>query len=423
MASNVPVEKNGPHIVVLGGGVIGLSTVSALLCSNAEIVSQLRITVVAKDFSPNTTSGMFQPWDDASQFLSQHVLTFLPLSLFSCFTVDVAGGLWLPYKATHADLSRWCSETLDWLIYLREKGTLPLHPSVRGSTGENDRNPFRVSLVDGVSYEATKVIAEERAAWESVLKEAVKRVPISELPFVPKNANECFIHPKLPLVTTSQYLQYMRKELSSTGRVQFVIDKDITKIEQVASKYQADAVVNCTGLGSRDLLQDSTVVPVRGCLLSLELPPEIKQKLNGRVFIFDDNPSGLTYILPREDACHVGGTYLPNQWDTGMNDEEQDTILNRAIATVPELAQGKIIKRRAGLRPSRPEIRIERDLSVSSTQGGSFCSKPMFFHNYGHGGSGWTVHWGCALTTAKLVLNSLVEESTGKVNAVPKAKL
>ena len=47
----------GPHVVILGGGIIGLSTAAALLCSRASIVANLNITVVAAAFSPDTTSG------------------------------------------------------------------------------------------------------------------------------------------------------------------------------------------------------------------------------------------------------------------------------------------------------------------------------------------------------------------------------
>lgn len=300
---------------------------------------------------------------------------------------------------------------------------MPLNSSLRPNSAENKENPYRVNLVDCISYEATNAIAEDRATWESALKVPARRMPLATLPFVPQNANDCWVLPSLPLITTGKYLVAMRKELASTGRVQFIQDKDLTRLEQVASKYGADVVVNCTGLGSRDLAHDSTVVPVRGCLLSLELPLEEKQKLMGRVFIYDDNPEGLTYILPREDGCHVGGTYLPNQWDSTVSEEEEKLILARGIATVPELATGKIIKRRAGLRPSRPHIRIQRDLSVKETKTGTYLQKPMFFHNYGHGGSGWTVHWGCALSTAKLVLTSLSNEKPVTSTANIKAKL
>lgn len=305
-------------------------------------------------------------------------------------------------------------------MYLREKGSLPINEAVRATSVENKDNPYRVSLVDIISYESTSAIAEDRATWESALKEKPKRVPLAGLPFVPKAANDCWVLPRIPLITTGKYLQAMRKELASTGVVQFVVDKDITNIEQAAEKYGANVVVNCSGLGARDLMHDPSVTPVRGCLLSLELPLEEKQKLLGRAFIYDDNPEGLTYILPREDGCHVGGTYYPNQWDPHVSEEEEKAILTRAIATVPELASGKVVKRRAGLRPSRPQIRIERDLSIKKSKQ---QSQTMYFHNYGHGGSGWTVHWGCALLTAKSVLAALSQDGANSSTSQGKAKL
>lgn len=57
MASSSSEKQKSVHIVVLGAGVIGLSTVTALLCSKDAMVANLKITVVAKEFSPNTTSG------------------------------------------------------------------------------------------------------------------------------------------------------------------------------------------------------------------------------------------------------------------------------------------------------------------------------------------------------------------------------
>jgi D-amino-acid oxidase len=45
-----------------------------------------------------------------------------------------------------------------------------------------------------------------------------------------------------------------------------------------------------------------------------------------------------------------------------------------------------VLEHRAGLRPWRPEVRLEME-----TVGGA-----AVIHNYGHGGAGVTLSWGCA---------------------------
>jgi glycine/D-amino acid oxidase-like deaminating enzyme len=332
-------------------------------------------------------------------------------------------------------LVKWSSDTLNWLIYLRKEGRLPLNPAVNSGLAA-ESNPYRVALVDAISYEATDETLRDRETWKEALLEPVKTVPVSELAYLPPAIKHCFILPQLPLVTTHAYLQRMHKELYSTGRVSFVQDKTITSITKAAKKYGAKVVINCAGLGARKIMQDAELHPIRGCLVTVKLPPEIDAKVMGKVFMYDDFPEGLTYILPREDGCHIGGTYLPNEWDTTVSDSEAKVILDRAFKVVPDLAQGKIIKQRAGLRPGRAEIKLGQDLSfqqntlpsihqatssnmkplsasettahdLSDTTGPTASSYPLVFHNYGHGGSGWTIHWGCATATAAMVLQAL----------------
>ena len=60
------------------------------------------------------------------------------------------------------------------------------------------------------------------------------------------------------------------------------------------------------------------------------------------------------------------------------------------------LQNGQILSHHVGLRPARSEIRIEAE---------SLPSGQMVVHNYGHGGSGICLHWGCALEVANLVEN------------------
>ncbi|MEU0458917.1 FAD-dependent oxidoreductase, partial [Streptomyces sp. NPDC006129] len=47
-----------------------------------------------------------------------------------------------------------------------------------------------------------------------------------------------------------------------------------------------------------------------------------------------------------------------------------------------------------GLRPTRPAVRLERDALPDGR---------LLVHNYGHGGGGVTVAWGCAEEAARLV--------------------
>jgi D-amino-acid oxidase len=53
---------------------------------------------------------------------------------------------------------------------------------------------------------------------------------------------------------------------------------------------------------------------------------------------------------------------------------------------LPALQQTKIIGEAVGLRPGRSEVRLERE---NREQG-------VVIHNYGHGGAGVTLSWGCA---------------------------
>ena len=49
---------------------------------------------------------------------------------------------------------------------------------------------------------------------------------------------------------------------------------------------------------------------------------------------------------------------------------------------MPEVGQAKVLRHQVGLRPVRPQVRLERVGDV--------------VHCYGHGGAGVTLSWGCA---------------------------
>jgi D-amino-acid oxidase len=59
-----------------------------------------------------------------------------------------------------------------------------------------------------------------------------------------------------------------------------------------------------------------------------------------------------------------------------------------------------VLEHKVGLRPGRPEIRLERE---------DVAQGPPRVHNYGHGGSGVTLSWGCAEDTLALVRQAVEE--------------
>jgi D-amino-acid oxidase len=105
-------------------------------------------------------------------------------------------------------------------------------------------------------------------------------------------------------------------------------------------------------------------------------------------FVAETDPP--VYFFPQGDLVVLGGTAQEDAGDTTPDPEEARSILARCAAVEPRLHGARIVGHRVGLRPVRPRIRLERDAGV--------------VHNYGHGGAGVTLSWGCANEVARLVL-------------------
>lgn len=67
--------------------------------------------------------------------------------------------------------------------------------------------------------------------------------------------------------------------------------------------------------------------------------------------------------------------------------------MRRCAALRPEIAGARVLAHRVGLRPARDAVRLER---------GTLPDGRRLVHNYGHGGAGVTVAWGCAQEAARL---------------------
>jgi D-amino-acid oxidase len=146
-----------------------------------------------------------------------------------------------------------------------------------------------------------------------------------------------------------------------------------------------DCVVNCAGAGARRVVPDETLVPNLGQIVIVRGP-----SFDRGIMLSDDRtPGALFYVIPRRHEFVVGGCAIDvDVVDPPAPDSERSrVILDRCHAQ--GFDPGEVLGAQTGLRPSRPEVRLEREGRV--------------IHNYGHGGAGYTLSWGCAEEVASLL--------------------
>ncbi|GFS08352.1 D-aspartate oxidase [Elysia marginata] len=192
-------------------------------------------------------------------------------------------------------------------------------------------------------------------------------------------------------VDVTPYLSWLMKRFKACGGT--TRQARVDNIEEVAADF--DIVINCTGLASRRLFNDDDVFPIRG-----QVWKKVKKP----------NPAVLFCFLPaltngsRVEYLTVGGTSQVGDWNTRVDPADSAAIWNKAVTIFPMLKHATPLEVWAGLRPARKSLRLE--MQAIETHGRSI----KVIHNYGHSGSGITLHWGCALEVTAMVLEALGTE-------------
>jgi len=204
-----------------------------------------------------------------------------------------------------------------------------------------------------------------------------------------------------PAVDTSCYLGWLQNTFLSNGGA--IACREIDDLATLSA--EADLVVNCTALGAGELARDPKVLPVRGAWWLVYNDGSDFPKVEGAhcTSLASDTPEGqFLFIVPRGDNKLVlGGIAQPERWSVEPDDvlDGMQTILKECVAFMPDLAKCRFVEdgMRVGLRPfRRDEVRCESDRQ-----------QDWLFHNYGHGGSGVTLSWGCATAIADAIETSL----------------
>jgi D-amino-acid oxidase len=197
-----------------------------------------------------------------------------------------------------------------------------------------------------------------------------------------------------PVIDMSRYLPWLEGQVG--GRGVEVVAGDVADLAAAAALAPpGGVVVNATGLGARTLVPDPAVEPVRGQVVLVER--------DGIDEWVADAAEGfpLTHVIPRIDDVVVGGTAEEGSFDRDVDPATAEDILRRATTLVPALAGARVLGHKVGLRPARPAVRLEAE-RVTAADG----HDRTVVHDYGHGGAGVTMSWGCAAEVVDLVARS-----------------
>jgi D-amino-acid oxidase len=188
----------------------------------------------------------------------------------------------------------------------------------------------------------------------------------------------------VPLIDMDLYLPYLQDRLTAAGGT--IRRHSITDLGDAAR--DASVVVNATGLGAGDLAADASLTPIRGQLVVMDNP--------GITEFFTEDTGwspDLLHIYPHDDRLVLGGVAQDGNWDLQPSQETADAIIRRCASIDPRIADVPVTGHRVGLRPTRPVIRCEADTTITSYR---------LLHNYGHGGAGVSLSWGCASEITEL---------------------
>jgi len=283
-----------------------------------------------------------------------HDVRIVAMDVEQRITSAVAGAVWFPYKAgPPARVAAWAAHTRAWLETL---------------AGDHAAG---IDLLTGYEITGDVGLDPPRPWWAANIEVSRAPAPVTGAPIAWRFASS--------RVEPAFFLPWITARLRAPIERRTVLD---------LAAEAGDVVVNCTGLAARELANDELIYPLLGQIVITE-PGTVDRTIT----VTDDrDPDAIFYMIPRRDELVLGGCSLP--WPPGAPPEidpaRTDRILGQARSL--GLAVGPVRTVRAGLRPYRLDVRLERDRD-----------DPRIIHNYGHGGAGYTLCRGCADDVARLV--------------------
>jgi len=274
-------------------------------------------------------------------------------------TSGAAAAVWFPYDAEPAD------KIIPWSLITYER----LRELARDSQSG-------VSMLE---------LRQFTRAGEVLIPDWAKNLGARPIPVIPNAVEGSRGGPRrspftagfaltVPLIDATVYLDYLANRFRTAGGT--IQSAHISKAEEIPRDF--DLIINCAGIGARELVHDWELEPHRGQVA-------IVPKLDLAQAIVCDGPP-LMYAIPRARDCVFGGTNSIS--DNREPSSADTTAIVSECSHVLGIDPPPVISVKVGLRPFRKSgVRLEPE---------KLGDGRSVIHNYGHGGAGFTVSWACA---------------------------
>ncbi|ORX97246.1 hypothetical protein BCR34DRAFT_497071 [Clohesyomyces aquaticus] len=180
---------------------------------------------------------------------------------------------------------------------------------------------------------------------------------------------------------------------------------------ELLKEFDADVIINATGLSGREVAGDGSCYLIRGGLVRAinngKHYPRVEAALTIPVSAADE----IVFLFPRNDDILLIGAFTEPKKDTldlTLDSPVVQRMWSRCDDFLPELRNAKldpVYPFAQSLRPFRERnVRVERELRPRRIT----IYGPALVHSCGQRGSGWSLAFGCASDVAKLVEEDLV---------------
>ncbi|KAI1768676.1 FAD dependent oxidoreductase family protein [Hypoxylon sp. FL1150] len=377
---NTPSQESAIRVLVLGAGVIGLTTAWSLLDRG------FKVTVVAKDLA-SEKKGESEP--SLSSEAAGALWKCLPLE---CGPQAVTANLEVAQKWTLESYKVYTSLASDPTL----GGVVELQPCTIVTTGQIEGNPILSNKLEFVK----KNLSGFRLGSQLFEEYGINEGHAGGLTDVYE-----YTAPVINVGRAMEFLQRLVEQKGATIKRGTIRGDLLPQESALLREYDSDVIINTMGLGAGEAAADDKVYGLHGALLRIvndgsDFPVIKNATIVSSTKVGESGGDG-AFILPRQDGVLALGTIstgVGSAADLTVNSETVEEMRQKCVDLLPQLKNARVVADNPIVQGTRPQrhggARVEREARAAGSR---------IIHSYGHGGAGWSLSIGSAQETARLV--------------------